>query len=189
MPTRDKDDKQAVEHSAAGDVTDNQAVSEHRRKLIKASAAVVPAIMTVRSGAAVALACANLCLAKDARRLAEDPPALVLSEQEPLDEFIYVNGVKVVKANTGGPGSTIYYCVEKTPGNWECCDEKGFPAANTIGIGEIKNGEKVKLLGYFNGDTFTQYPKNLVVSDQMATPISCSCLCSLHPEMDICKFG
>ncbi len=190
MPTRDKDDKSAIEHSAAVDVMENEAVSARRRKLIKASAAAVPAIMTIRSGAAVALTSINQCLTADALKLTQEPPAPVLASTDALDEWVRVRGVKVTKNDAAGT-STTYFCVEQTPGVWECWDTNGVPAAINIGTDEIENGEKVNLLGYFDQLTgnYTFHPKSLYMSDQVASPISYSCLCSLHPEMDVCQWG
>ena len=191
MPTIDKDDKPAIEHSAAGDVMDSKGVSEHRRKLIKLSAAAVPAIMTLRSGAAVALASANLCLAADARKLADEPPALVLTKEDARDAWVRVWGVEVTLEDAAG-NKTTYICVKKGSGGaWECWDTDGRPATVDISPDQISKGKKVSLLGYFDGVTgnFTFHPKNRYVSDQMASPISYSCLCSLHPEMELCKWG
>jgi len=190
MPTRDKDDKSAIEHSVAAGVKENNVVSAHRRKLIKASVAAVPAIMTIRSGAAVALTSINQCLTADALKVAQEPPAPVLANTDALDEWVRVRGVKVTKNDAAGT-STTYFCVEQTPGVWECWDTDGVPAAVTIGTDEIKNGEKVNLLGYFDGVTgnYTFHPKSLYMSDGLASPISYSCLCSLHPEMDVCNWG
>ena len=188
MPTRDKDDKQAVEHSATGDVMEDKGVSEHRRKLIKLSAAAVPAVMTIRSGAAVALASANLCLAADARKLADEPPALVLTREDARDSWVRVWCVEVTLEDAAG-NSMTYICKETAPGVWECWDTDGRPATVDISREEINRGKKVSVLGYFDNGRFTFYPKNRYVSDQMASPISYSCLCSLHPEMELCKWG
>ena len=59
MPTRDKDERPVDGQPQAGEVAVDTAVSAHRRKIIKASAAIVPAIMTIRSGAAAAVTSLN----------------------------------------------------------------------------------------------------------------------------------
>jgi len=185
MPTNDKDGKSATDVSRAGEVAGEKAVSEHRRKLIKASAAVVPAVMTLHSGAAVALTSIQQCIAGDAATAAIDPPELVWGDTEgegPLDEWTRVKGKEVEKQNT------TYYCVKNNSNAWECYDSNGDAPpgnGNSLQDSEIEAGTDVYLLAYVDteADAYTWYPKSLSLEVSTATPITGSCLCSVNPDI------
>lgn len=183
MPTNDKDGKYTTNVSRDGEVAGKKAVSEHRRKLIKASAVAVPAVMTLRSGAAVALTSIHQCIAADAQRAADNPPELVWGDTEDEtghDEWTRVKGKAVNKQNT------TYYCVQNSLGTWECRDSGGgLPPGNSLQDNEIEAGTDVYLLAYVDTTipAYTWYPKPLEVST--ASPITGSCLCSVNPDIDL----
>ena len=188
MPTKDKDDRLTVAHPQTGYVAKKK-ISEHRRKIIKASAAAVPAIMTLRSGAAAAMTSINTCVADDAARgnlLPEDKRVWGDSTNEPLgalDEWARVKGKKVTK------GQSTYYCVKNMSGAWECYDRDGKPPpGRSLHDTEIEAGMDVYLLAYVDtvSGGYTWYPQRvLVVKDQAASPITGSCLCSVNPDVNI----
>ena len=189
MPTKDKDERPVVEHPQTDDVAEKD-VSEHRRKIIKASAAAVPAIMTLRSGAAAAMTSINQCTTDVAARgnlIPENKKVWGDSNDEPLralDEWARVKGKKVTK------GKSTYYCVKNMSGAWECYDSDGKPPpGNSLRDDEIEAGMDVYLLAYVDtvSGGYTWYPQTvLVVKDQAASPITGSCLCSVNPDVDIC---
>jgi len=209
MPTRDKDERPADGQLPAGEAAPDRAISEHRRKIIKASAAVVPAIMTIRSGAAAAMTSINLCEVKDAARanlLPESKRVLGDSvDESALDEWTRIKGKQV------SHGNTTYYCAQNMSGAWECYDKDGNPppgipltnpsanaAANTsanasgslpgnsLTEAKIDAGKDVYLMAYVDTTAggYTWYPqKIMVVRDQAASPLTGSCLCSVNPDM------
>ena len=65
MPTRDKDDRPVARDLQTGKVAAESAVSEHRRKIIKASVVAVPTIVTLCNGAAAAATSALGCIDRD----------------------------------------------------------------------------------------------------------------------------
>ena len=107
----------SISGSKGAAVTDNKSVksgvSVQRRKLIKASAAVVPAIMTLRSGAAAAMtSSANRCLTNPDTRINTTSdiggiPAVLGDEVPPLplDEWLRV---------TARPGMKLMYATGKS---------------------------------------------------------------------------
>lgn len=188
MPTKDKDERPVVEHQRTDNMVEKD-VSEQRRKIIKASAAAVPAIMTLRSGAAAAMTSINLCIDEDAARgnlLPENKLVWGDSIDEPLgalDEWARVKGKKVTK------GQSTYYCVKNMSGAWECYDSDGNPPpGSSLNDTEIEAGMDVYLLAYVDtvSGGYTWYPqKILVVQDQAASPITGSCLCSVNPDINL----
>jgi hypothetical protein len=58
----------------------NQEVSGKRRLLMKGAAGAVPAILTLRSGAAFALNSSETCIAKDNRVAGNTPPAVLAAD-------------------------------------------------------------------------------------------------------------
>ena len=188
MHIKDKDDKTAAKNQSAVDLAERD-VSEQRRKLIRASAAAVPAIMTLRSGAAAAMTSINQCIDEDAARatqISENRLVWGDSTDEPLsalDEWARVKGKKVTK------GQSTYYCVQNMSGAWECYDSEGKPPpGNSLQDGEIEAGMDVYLLAYVDTASggYTWYPqKVLAVNDQAASPITGSCLTSVNPDVNI----
>ena len=190
MPTRDKDEGSAV---------------EHRRKIIKASAAAIPAIMTLRSGAAAAMASTYQCTARDNRvALAEIGPDDYVLEgtlEANHDHWLRVMGKKVTKTVPGSGGATeIIYCTETGPGggnpalDWQCFYEDGT-VYDGITQGDINNAEDVSLLVFLNfdengndtGEAALYYP--IIQTVQPAppgySPLTGSCLASIHPNLDL----
>ncbi|MGD8631292.1 MAG: hypothetical protein PVG72_11285 [Gammaproteobacteria bacterium] len=133
LPRNRKSDTRLVEKTADSDV----ALAE-RRRLIKASAAFVPAIMTLRSGAAAAAAAASLhiCIEQDAERAAielgpEDQVFGDSPDETALDQWVRIVGKagrKVVK--TSGTSKT-WYCIRNKDSTaawdditgWDCYDD------------------------------------------------------------------
>ena len=201
MATKDTDDRPVVEQLPAGGETVNKDISRQRRKIIKASAAVVPAIMTIRSGAAVAMTSINHCEAKDAARTIPTDK-LVLGDDEPfaLDEWTRVQGKQVIKEGetdevTGEVEPETYYCVKNDTTGWVCFDEDGAPPpgnSQTSLVNMIDNDNDnvtdVYLLAYVDtvSGTFTYHPQKGVYSGDVLVSgqqITGSCLCSVNPDM------
>ena len=188
MPTKDKDERPVVGRAQAGDAV-KVGVSEHRRKIIKASAAAVPAIMTLRSGAAAAMTSINMCIPDDASRgnlIPENKKVWGDSFDESLgalDEWARVKGKTVTK------GNSTYYCVQNMSGTWDCYDSDGKPPpGNSLHDNEIEAGMDVYLLAYVDTASggYTWYPQRvLFVKDQAASPITGSCLTSMNPDVNI----
>ena len=117
----DKDMKAPLKHeteiSPAEESTAIDAISARRRKLIGASAAAVPAIMTLRSGAAAAAARISMeCRHKDEQKAMDFPPDNVLGDQTgepPHDEWLRMFakvGDKVTVKDNGT--DQIFYVLE-----------------------------------------------------------------------------
>jgi hypothetical protein len=210
MPTKDKDERPAVEHTQTGKlakVAVDRDVSEHRRKIIKASAAAVPAIMTLRSGAAAAMASTYNCTARDnkAARNETTAPDFVLEARDgmlPHDTWVRVPG-KRVEANPPGSGNatTIVYCVETGSGGspssptWQCFNEDGTDYQGNLPVPAINDGDDVALLAFlkFNaygddtGDNALFYPMIQTVTEAPPgpSPLTGSCLASIHPNLNL----
>ena len=196
MPTKDKDDGPVAGYPQTGEVAVDKKVSEHRRKIIKASAAVVPAIMTIRSGAAVAMTSVNLCEEKDAARAALLPESDYVVYAR--DEWVRMEALCVevgkkpsitlygVPDNGVVPGSLANYTV------WY--DEYGATTSSTPPIKdyvelvkqkEFDAGKVCYLLCSVDATSgvFTWYPQQPVtIMDQSASAITASCLCSVNPD-------
>ena len=122
-------------------------VSSRRRQLIKASAAAVPAIMTLRSGAAAATSLHG-CIERDANRFALHPGDAdqVLGDdpnETALDEWVRVEG---------RAGMRINATVNGTDGEYDCIvldsslayyDSNGTQITNPGQINQIENGDAV----------------------------------------------
>lgn len=136
LPPRHNDaDISLAEERAARDI-----VSAQRRRLIRASAAAVPVIMTLRSGAAAATSLHD-CIERDASRARTElgPEDQVLGDdpgETALDEWVRVVGKagrKVVK--TSGNTPTTWYCIRNKDSSaawddlngWDCYDEDSKP--------------------------------------------------------------
>jgi len=200
MPTRDKDERPADGQSQAGEAAVDKAVSEHRRKIIKASAAVVPAIMTIRSGAAVAMTSINQCEARDAAS------AALLPESEGVagdpDEWVRMEAleVKVVVNDPKDPPTTLYGIPDNgvVPGSinnytvWYDEDgntrESKMPYKEYVDVVKKKEfdaGKIVFLLCYVDTASghYSWYPqKPVAIMDVSASAITASCLCSVNPD-------
>jgi len=123
MPTKDKDDGPVAGFTQTGEVAIDKKVSEHRRKIIKASAAVVPAIMTLRSGAAVAMASSYQCFEHGADATDVDP---VIGDGDgiPHDEWTRMDA-KPVYCITGD-NSKKYYALRKESTTYAWEDVEGW---------------------------------------------------------------
>ena len=198
MATKDKDEGPAIEHSQAGEVAVDKAVSEHRRKIIKASAAIVPAIMTIRSGAAVAMTSINYCVERDAAL-----PAATSVVSAP-DEMARVYGWQVITEGemdeeTGvEEPSTTYYCVQNdTTEGWVCFDADGDSTTdqkvNSL-VNQINNNTdnatEVYLLACVDAESgaYTWYPQSCSIYSERdvmisGSQITGSCLCSVNPDV------
>lgn len=197
MPSKDKDDGPVKHYKQAVEVAVDKQVFEHRRKIIKASAAVVPAIMTIRSGAAVAMTSINQCEERDAARAALLPESQY-AVGEP-DDWVRMEAMSVVIGNN--PSITLY----SVPDNgvvtrlladytvWY--DETGSTKENKGSYKEYveivkqkdidNTGKVVYLLCYVDAASgvYSWYPQQPVTSmDVSASAITASCLCSVNPD-------
>ena len=135
MPTNKKD-SQATPVDVIGGMqserlTEISGISSQRRKLIKASAAAVPALMTLRSGAAAAVASSYQCLRNqdisNADKILGD-----YADDLPHDQWVRVLAVagKVIQYNTSngmGVGTTkTVYGIMQTAYSWENSDNWKF---------------------------------------------------------------
>lgn len=208
MPTKDKDERPAVEHTQTGKlakVAVDRDVSEHRRKIIKASAAAVPAIMTLRSGAAAAMASTYHCTARDNKAAMNEMtrPAYVLEASNgtlPHDTWVRVPG-KRVEAPGGGNTPTFVYCVETGSGGapssptWQCYNKDGSAYQGNLSVPTIDKGDDVALLAFleFNaygndtGEPAQFYPmiRTITEAPPGPSPLTGSCLASIHPNLNL----
>ena len=152
MPNNNMDSTVPGNTGADGKQTEIPAVSSRRRKLIKASAIAVPAIMTLRSGAVAAAASLNGCIERDAGRAALESVDTVLGDNlnEPAhDEWVRVTGKagRVVTATVNGTAG-VYYGVLITDFSFAYYDstgvfiDPGLPGS-TGRINQIENGDAV----------------------------------------------
>ena len=197
MPTRDKDERTSVEHLQTGEVAVDKEVSEHRRKIIKASAAAVPAIMTLRSGAAAAMASTYHCTARDMRAAMDEitAPDNVLEANN--DHWLRLLGQRVTMP---GNNSDIVYCTETGAGDrldaWQCfyVDGNELILNNAKpNLQQITEGDPVALLVYLKfdesgddtGDAALYYPIIQTVREAPVgySPLTGSCLASIHPNL------
>jgi hypothetical protein len=167
MNTKDTDDRPVVEQLPAGGETVDKDITTHRRKIIKASAMVVPAIMTLRSGAAAALtSSASRCLNDDTRFETADVGSIdqVLGDEDPaqpLDEWLRVVAIPgmILMYATGNSAAKPYYLIRKdnTSSNWteldgwriynEGGDERDNLRDKAIFMTDWNNGEAVEFYG------------------------------------------
>ena len=183
-------------------------VSAGRRKLIKASAAAVPAVMTLRSGAAAAMASTYHCTAR-ANKLAKleivEPADYVLEGNDlPHDHWIRVAGKRVRQATNKPP----FYCTLTGDGDglnaWQCFDEEGTLLVDGepswpswLNENAIDRGDDVALLAFLNfnehgddkpfedGAQIKYYPIIQTVTEAPGgpSPLTGSCLSSIHPNL------
>ena len=149
MPTKDTDDRPAVEQVPAGGEAVNKDISRQRRKIIKASAAVVPAIMTLRSGAAAAAGSLTGCVDRDKARAAGETVDTVLGDNsnDPAhDEWARVPGKAGRKIITQGT-QDVYYGVLLKDLSFAYYDSTGSLIDNNPGtpgtLNKIRNGNVV----------------------------------------------
>ena len=198
MATKDTDDRPVVEQLPAGGETVNKGISRQRRKIIKASAAVVPAIMTIRSGAAAAMTSVNQCEEKDAAAAALLPASMnVVAEP---DEWVRMGAwkIEVVIGNPHDPATVLYGIpdngvVPSTLNDYSVWyDESGNTNSKKnkeyvkeVTKDEFNKGERVFCMCYVNiaSGTFSVYPQQPVVNlDVESSPITASCLTSVSPD-------
>ncbi len=133
------------ERSFSGD-----SISERRRTLIRASAAAVPAIMTLRSGAAAAAGSFHACIARDAERAAIEigPEDLVFGDdptETEHDQWVRIVGKcgrKVVSLHGASTQQTTWYCLRNNNSatdwddidGWDCYTETGLLLPNNSPI-------------------------------------------------------
>ena len=203
MATKDTDDRPVVKQLPAGGEMVNKDISRQRRKIIKASAAVVPAIMTLRSGAAAAMASTYNCTARDNKAALNETPDYVLEASEgilPHDHWVRVPGKKV-EAPGGGSTPTFVYCVETGSGGsqasptWQCFNEDGTDFQGNLSAQTINRGEDVALLAFLNfneygddsGEAAYFYPMIQTVQPAPPgySPLTGSCLASIHPNLNL----
>jgi hypothetical protein len=195
-----------IDPAKIGRRAEQSGTSSQRRKLIKASAAAIPAVMTLRSGAAAAVGSTYGCTTHDNTVAQEVGVAQVLDPDSSggltHDHWIRVPG-KRVEANPPGGGSTtvIVYCVETGSGGgssaptWNCYNEDGTPYMENLAAEIIEKGDNVALLAYLE---FDQYGNDLgspelfypvVQTVQPAppgySPLTYSCLSSIHPNLTL----
>jgi hypothetical protein len=178
-------------------------VSEHRRKIIKASAAVVPAIMTLRSGAAAAMASTYNCTARDNKtaltEIGPDDYVLEGSLEVNHDHWLRVMGKRVTMP---GSNADIVYCTETGAGDdvdaWQCFDVDGIEltASNEKpNLNQITRGDDVSLLVFLNFDEYGDdtsepalyYPiiQTVTPAPPGYSPLTGSCLASIHPNLNL----
>jgi hypothetical protein len=114
MATKDTDDRPVVEQLPAGGETVNKDISRQRRKIIKASAAVVPAIMTLRSGAAAAMNSSYQCFNHGAD--APNVDVVIADPDPPHDEWLRVLAVPGYVVT--GSNDIKYYGVKNDNTSW-----------------------------------------------------------------------
>jgi hypothetical protein len=145
MTTKDTDDRLVVEQLPAGGETLNKDISRQRRKIIKASAAIVPAIMTIRSGAAAAMTSLNMCVERDKARAAGETVDTVLGDNsnDPAhDEWARVPGKAGRKVTSQGT-QDVYYGICLTDLSFAYYDSTGSPVDNTGELNRIQKGDVV----------------------------------------------
>jgi hypothetical protein len=201
MATKDTDDRPVVEQLPAGGKTVNKDISTHRRKIIKASAAAIPAIMTLRSGAVAAMASTYDCTVRDNKAAMNEAPDYVLEASDgilPHDHWVRVPGKRVPTKDNSV--DIIVYCVETGSGGspssrtWQCFNEDGTDFEGNLSVPTINGGDDVALLAFLNfndyGDDTGQnalfYPiKTVQPAPPGYSPLTGSCLASIHPNLNL----
>ena len=203
MTTKDTDDRPAVEQLPAGGETVNKDISRQRRKIIKASAAVVPAIMTIRSGAAAAaMTSLHACVDRDAARIPAETDVVDVP-----DEWVRVAGLQIKSQGRdlfGVPTDGFDSLTDNgtTDDYTDWYDRNGSmyknnnsqqPYDDRVSNKEIEDGVRVWLLVHVvidpennQNNEFFMYPKDAtLMSDQMTmdgSQITASCMCSVDPN-------
>lgn len=205
MTTTDKDavtllDSHNDSESPASPAVD-ESVSYQRRKLIKATAAVVPAVMTLRSGAAAAMGSTYHCTNHDNKlAMLEITTAsdfvLEVNSTTTHDHWIRVYGRRVQTKLQNTP--VTVYCTETGSGKnadaWQCFDENGNPFSGNLSEQTILKGDEVALLAFLSFDQYGNdiatdpilyYPliKTVTVAPPGYSPLTGSCLSSIHPNL------
>jgi hypothetical protein len=204
MTTKDTDDRPVVEQLPTGEETVNKDISTHRRKIIKASAAAIPAIMTLRSGAAEAMASTYNCTTRDNKLAQEEittPEDYVLEAIDdilPHDHWVRVPGKRVPTKDQSV--DIIVYCVETGSGGstnsptWQCFNEDGTDYGGNLNENKINSGDDVALLAFLNfndygddtGENALFYPvKTVQPAPPGYSPLTGSCLASIHPNLNL----
>jgi hypothetical protein len=187
MPTRYKDERPVDQDSQAGEVVVRGEVSEHRRKIIKASVIAVPTIVTLCNGAAAAATSALGCIDKDAMA----PPA----DKIVVEQDTWVRKVATIKSGLkisidggppdGPPGTYLivdgkYYKQDATDGSYELIlgtvaeRDKPNPTTSTVYVlCYIEFDESGNIVGR------TYYPDQAGDGEFQVTA---SCLCSVNPN-------
>lgn len=136
-----------------------ETVSAQRRKLIRASAAAIPAIMTLRSGAAAAAARTSMdCRHKDEQKADEFPPDNVLGDQagEPdHDQWLRVFAQLGEMVNAKVKGVDGVYLIAKPASSLEPLhyfDSAGNKITDNGSISQIDNGAAVPCYFVDNGN-------------------------------------
>ena len=131
MPTNKKDSQatpvDVIDGMQSERLPEISGISSQRRKLIKASAAAVPALMTLRSGAAAAVASSYQCLDREATvdnkilgdNDSDQPDQWVRVEAKPGKIVTYKNGINTINR----------YAIRKNPpplNSWDSIDGWDF---------------------------------------------------------------
>lgn len=116
MSTNDKDSGPVTEYLRTGEVAVDKKVSEHRRKIIKASAAAVPAVMTLRSGAAAAITSSYQCFNHGPDTTNVDPVLGDNVNDPPHDEWVRMEAIPGYVVT--GRNSKKYYGVRNPAYPW-----------------------------------------------------------------------
>jgi hypothetical protein len=203
MPVKDKDavttlDPRKEMGSTAGAVAD-ESVSHTRRKVIRASAAAIPAIMTLRSGAAAAMASTYQCTARDNRVALNEIGSEDYVLEANSDHWLRIMGKKVIR-NVRGT-DTVIYCTETGPGGpspadaWQCFNEDGTAYTGNLSAAQIERGEDAAFLAFLNfdgngndtGEPVLYYPiiQTVTPAPPGYSPITGSCLASIHPNLNL----
>jgi len=163
--------------------------------------------MTLRSGAAAAMASTYNCTARNNKVALNEAtaPDYVLEADIngvlPHDHWVRVPG-KRVEANPQGGGSTttIVYCVETGSGGsqnsptWQCFNEDGTDYGGNLNAQQIGRGDDVALLAFLNfndygddtGENALFYPiKTVQPAPPGYSPLTGSCLASIHPNLNL----
>ena len=202
----DKETLSSQGGKADGQEQADESVSLRRRQLIKASAAAVPAVMTLRSGAAAAMASTYHCTSRDndlalAEITETNDYVLDVTTEMPHDHWVRVTGKRVT---TPGANPVTIYCTQTGTGTagtvdaWQCFDVDGNELTSPSekpNLTQIENGDNVAFLAFLNfneygddtGDPVLYYP--LIQSVQPAppgySPLTGSCLSSIHPNLTL----
>ena len=212
MSANDKDavitsnSSQDIAPSGAGAADDS--VAQQRRKLIKATAAVVPAVMTLRSGAAAAMTSTYHCTARDNAAALEGVDYVLEAPDDvmPHDTWLRVPGRRVSVTDDNNQVYTCY-CVDTGAGDpnlrgWQCFNEAdGLECTGTpppISWNDIRTAQGVALLAFLDfdaGGDDTENPvlfypiKRVEPAPPGYSPITGSCLSSIHPNLDLLGQG
>jgi len=159
--------------------------------------------MTLRSGAAAAMASTYNCTARDNKLAQEEittPEDYVLEASDgilPHDHWVRVPGKRVHTKDQSV--DIIVYCVETGPGGshadtWQCFNEDGTDYQGNLNENKIESGDDVALLAFLNfndygddtGENALFYPiKTVQPAPPGYSPLTGSCLASIHPNLNL----